>query len=68
MIYYLIKCICLNNCLSSTYRRYYLRLIDTITNTFVIFIIDTNTNTNVSTILIFCLNRYCIGDTAQLCI
>ena len=33
---------------------------------FVIFIIDTNTN--VSTIPNVCLNRYCIGDNAQLCI
>ena len=54
--------------LVDTYRRYYLWLIDTIINNFVIFIIDTNTNTNVFSILICCLNRYCIGDTTQFCI
>ena len=29
---------------------------------------NANTNTNVTTILIVCLNRYCIGESAQLCI
>ena len=52
--------------LVDTYHRYYLLLIDTITNTFVIFIIDTNTN--VSTILIFCHNIYCPMGSAHLCI
>ena len=60
MIYYLIKCIFLHNCLSR-YVSYILFMkyrydLDTITNTFLIFIIDTNTN--VSTILMYCLNIY----------
>ena len=39
------------------YTRIVDKLIDTITNTFLIVIINTNTNINISTILIFCVNN-----------